>query len=93
MKSKDELNAIKNEAVELGKKISELNDEELNQVVGGSHEGLPQIEPHEKYIMTIGVKADGGVAFKQENSQKEFEYRIYDEVPSNRKFDPPKFIG
>ena len=57
MKSKDELNAIKNEAVELGKKISELNDEELNQVVGG-HEGLPQIEHDERYIMTLGNRAD-----------------------------------
>ncbi len=93
MKSKDELNAIKNEVVELGKKLSELNDEELNQVVGGSHDDLPQIEPHEKYIMMIGVKADGGVDFNQKNIDQQYDIHIYDEDPSNRKFDPPKFIG
>ena len=35
MKSKEELNALKNEVETLNKKLAELNDEELAQVSGG----------------------------------------------------------
>ena len=35
MKTKEELSALKNEVESLNKKLSELNDEELAQVVGG----------------------------------------------------------
>lgn len=39
MKSKEELNAIKEEVETLNKKLVELNDEELAQVFGGEDEG------------------------------------------------------
>ena len=35
MKTKEELNALKNEVEALNAKLAELNDEELAQVVGG----------------------------------------------------------
>ena len=35
MKTKEELNAIKEEVEALNKKLSELNDDELKQIVGG----------------------------------------------------------
>ena len=35
MKTKEELNAIKNEVSELNKKLAELTDDELKQVAGG----------------------------------------------------------
>ena len=36
MKSKEELNALKEEVEQLSKKLSELSDEELRQVAGGA---------------------------------------------------------
>ena len=36
MKTKEELNALKEEVETLNKKLAELNDEELEQVAGGS---------------------------------------------------------
>ncbi len=36
MKTKEELNALKNEVEALNTKLSELNNEELEQVIGGS---------------------------------------------------------
>ena len=42
MKTKEELNAIKEEVATLNKKLAELSDEELEQVVGGSFENLEQ---------------------------------------------------
>ena len=35
MKTKDELNTLKGEVEALGKKLAELNEEELKQVTGG----------------------------------------------------------
>ena len=35
MKTKEELNALKNEVKALNKKLAELSDEELQQVAGG----------------------------------------------------------
>lgn len=35
MKTKDELNALKNEVEALNKKLTELNENELEQVTGG----------------------------------------------------------
>ena len=43
MKSKEELNALKNEVETLNKKLAELTEEELAQVSGGGIE--PGIEP------------------------------------------------
>ena len=39
MKTKEELNAIKEEVETMNKKLAELNDEEMAYVSGGSHEG------------------------------------------------------
>ena len=44
MKTKEELNALKEEVETLNKKLHELTDEELAQVVGGNpHAGIPSI--------------------------------------------------
>lgn len=37
MKTKEELNALKEEVETLNKKLAELTEEELNQVTGGYH--------------------------------------------------------
>lgn len=42
MKTKEELNALKGERDTLSKKLSELSEDELNQVVGGSVDDLIQ---------------------------------------------------
>ena len=44
MKTKEELNALKKEVETLNKKLAELNEEELEQVVGGlgNHETEPK---------------------------------------------------
>ena len=43
MKSKEELNALKEEVETLGKKLAELTEEELAQVTGGEHDGEPPV--------------------------------------------------
>ena len=40
MKTKEELNALKNEVEALNKKLAELTDEELAQVTGGAKTGI-----------------------------------------------------
>ena len=42
MKTKEELNALKNEVKALNKKLAELNEEELAQVAGGSVDDVYQ---------------------------------------------------
>ena len=42
MKTKEELNALKNEVKALNKKLAELNEEELAQVTGGSVDDVYQ---------------------------------------------------
>ena len=39
MKTKEELNALKNEVEALNKKLAELTEDELKQVIGGSSGG------------------------------------------------------
>lgn len=39
MKTKEELNALRNEVEALNKKLAELNEEELEQITGGSARG------------------------------------------------------
>ena len=39
MKTKEELNALKEEMETLSKKLAELNEEEMKQVTGGAYEG------------------------------------------------------
>ena len=41
MKTKEELNAIKEEVETLNKKLAELSEDELEQVTGGCYIGLP----------------------------------------------------
>ncbi len=51
MKTKEELNALKNEVEALNKKLAELNEEELKQVAGGS--GMADWEDGGSYEITI----------------------------------------
>ena len=47
MKTKEELNALKEEVEALNKKLAELTEEELAQVSGGKTLGIKQAEPSE----------------------------------------------
>ena len=49
MKTKEELNTLKEEVETLNKKLAELSDEELEQIVGGVDRGLTNI-----YIGSVG---------------------------------------
>lgn len=87
-KTKEELNAIKNEVDNLGKKLAALNDEELEQVIGG-HDNLPHPEPYEKYVMTLGVRPDGGVDFRQDKEDiGPYEFHFYNVDPDKGRFKP-----
>lgn len=88
MKTKEELNAIKNEVDNLGKKLAALNDEELEQVTGGLG-SMPHIQPDEKYVMTLGVRPDGGVDFNQDFDTKQYEIHVYSDDPDKNHFEPP----
>ena len=88
MKSKEELNAIKNEADNLGKKLAALNEDELEQVIGGLG-SMPHIQPDEKYVMTLGVRPDGGVDFRQNFDTKQYEIHVYSDDPDKTHFEPP----
>ena len=48
MKTKEELNALKNEVEVLNKKLTELSEEELEQLVGGGGQGRL-----EEYLKTL----------------------------------------
>ena len=48
MKTKEELNALKEEVETLNKKLHELTDEELAQVSGGK--GVPPGSPEENFF-------------------------------------------
>ena len=41
MKTKEELNALKNEVESLNKKLTELTDDELSEIFGGTPPALP----------------------------------------------------
>ena len=47
MKTKEELNALKEEVETVSKKLHELTEEELKQVSGGKTLGIKQTEPVE----------------------------------------------
>ena len=53
MKTKEELNALKNEVEALNKKLAELTNEELAQVTGGGGGGAPGVEPVGIFIATM----------------------------------------
>ena len=55
MKTKEELNALKEELSKLNAKLSELTEEELKEVTGGVvMHNMPKINPDEKYVMDTG---------------------------------------
>ncbi len=53
MKTREELNAIKEEFETLSKKLAELNDEELNEVIGGETE-IYRKDFYENIILSAG---------------------------------------
>ena len=58
MKTKDELNSIKEEVDALNKKLAELNDEELKLVAGGSGSYRPiEIFEHHRVLFEGGSNA------------------------------------
>ena len=87
MKTAEELNALRNEVDNLGKKLAALNDEELEQVTGGLG-SMPHIQPDEKYVMTLGVRPDGGVDFNQDFDTKQYEIHVYSDDPDKNHFEP-----
>ena len=56
MKTKEELNALKEEIEALNKKLAELTEEELAQVTGG-HD-MPLKHEGEKYVMQTFVRPE-----------------------------------
>ena len=59
MKSKDELNALKEEVETLNKKFAELNEDELTQITGGVQ--LFNATTGGGQLFNVTVKADGVV--------------------------------
>ena len=57
MKTKEELNALKNEIDTLNKKLAELTQDELDMVVGG-HD-MPRPNPDEKYVIKGSAPNNG----------------------------------
>ena len=53
MKTKEELNALKEEVEAVNKKLAELSEDELMQVTGGTVvlHNMPKIKDDEKYVM------------------------------------------
>ena len=67
MKTKEELNALKEEVKNLKKKLAELNEEELALVIGGTGDGRGYLEgyycPNEscyRYGTSADTKRGGG---------------------------------
>ena len=69
MKTKEELNAIRNEVESVGRMLAALTDEELQQVAGGtaSHPDLPRKNDDEKYVMS----------FSQPENDTIYNFHIY----------------
>ena len=55
MKTKEELNAIKNEVEAVGRKLAELTEDELQQIAGGTVtlQNMPPKQGNEKYVMSF----------------------------------------
>lgn len=51
-KTKEELNNLKQEYTALLDKLKELDENELNEVAGGSRDDLPKKDENEKYVMS-----------------------------------------
>ena len=61
MKTKEELNALKEEVEALNRKLHELTDEELEQVAGGATPDVPE-EEHSEPADAAGCYEDAGAA-------------------------------
>lgn len=60
MKTKEELNALRNELETLNRKLAELNEEELGAVTGGLRD-MPQKNDDEKYVLLKARPLDGNM--------------------------------
>ena len=59
MKTKKELNALKEEVEALNKKLAELTEEELVQISGGEHDGFqPPADPKREGTKFMGWTRD-----------------------------------
>ena len=64
MKTKEELNALKEEFKDLNKKLSELTDEELEEVAGGTVDSVKTIKT--AIVTVLGQEpANGGISIPQ----------------------------
>ena len=54
MKTKEELNALKEEVETLNRKLAELSEEELEQVIGGEQRNAPRRMPERLHTMHRG---------------------------------------
>ena len=63
MKTKEELNTLRNEVEALNKKLAELTEEELQQIVGGTVplHNMPQKADDEKYVMGFAPPTNGTI--------------------------------
>lgn len=64
MKTKEELNELKNEVLELNKKLSELSNEELGEITGGSDYYHKEIDNQLYYRDDYEGKYTGSDIFK-----------------------------
>ena len=75
MKTKDELNAIKKEVEEMGRKLAELTEDELRQVTGGTF-ALPDM-----------LKKEGVMTFTPPTNDTIHNFHVYG-GPDDKKFVP-----
>lgn len=69
MKTKEELNALRSEVEALNTKLAELDDEELEQIIGGA--SLPFEKPKEKGDDIFSPD------FKLPDSKKQYDVHVY----------------
>ena len=83
MKTKEELNALKEEVKALNRKLTELSEEELKQVAGGVHKNDPDIEDllcltgGNIYVFTMGEMIWA-------NSAQTRYFRVNEDVTTNQ---------
>ena len=83
MKSKEELNALKEEVEALNKKLAELNEEELRQVTGGKFAAA--------IMVGIGTQFPFGGTFTDPSDNSQFNPHIY--TPDTKEEAERKFFG
>ena len=69
MKTKEELNTLKDEFETLNKKLEELSEDELMQVTGGAAilQNMPKIQDDEKYVKSFNIP----------DEEKQYDIHIY----------------